>query len=242
MTRAAVLVPARDEEEALPGLIEALPPRRVERVLVVDNGSRDGTARAARAAGAEVVTEPSPGYGRACRRGLEALAALDRPPGLVAIVDADDPAAARRLGRVLEPLAADRADLVRGRRVPAGAEEGVPRHAALGNAAVAAVLRGLWTAPVRDVGPFRAARLDALRSLALDDPAYGWNVQMDVRALRAGWRLEEVDVPHRRRRTGRSKISGTVRGSIRAAAGMLGALAREALAPPGGPSPLRGGG
>lgn len=235
MTRAAVLVPARDEEEALPGLLEALPAGRVERVLVVDNGSRDATARAARAAGADVVAEPAGGYGRACRRGLEVLAGLDRPPEIVAIVDADDPAAARRLGRLLEPLARGRADLVRGRRRPVGPGERVPLHAALGNVAVSALLRGLWAAPVRDVGPFRAARLEAFRSLALDDPDYGWNVQMDVRALRAGWRLVEVPVPHRRRRAGRSKISGTALGSLRAAAGMLGALAREALAPPGGP-------
>lgn len=233
--RAAVLVPARDEEEALPGLMAALPPDRVERVLVVDNGSRDGTARVARDAGAEVVAEPEGGYGRACRRGLEALAALGRPPELVAVVDADDPAAARRLGRLLEPLVRGRADLVRGRRLPASPGEGVPLHAALGNRIVSAALRGLWAAPVRDVGPFRAARLADLRSLGLDDPDYGWNVQMDVRALRAGWRLAEVPVPHRRRRAGRSKISGTVPGSLRAAAGMLEALAREALAPPGGP-------
>lgn len=232
--RAAVLVPARDEEEALPRLLEALPGDRVERVLVVDNGSRDATARVARAGGAEVATEPEGGYGRACRRGLDVLAELERPPELVAVVDADAPAAARRLGRLLEPLVRGRADLVRGRRRPTEAGERVPLHAALGNAAVSAVLRGLWAAPVRDVGPFRAARLEGLLALELDDPDYGWNVQMDVRALRAGWRLVEVDVPHRRRRAGRSKISGTALGSLGAGAGMLGSLAREALAGPGG--------
>lgn len=234
--RAAVLIPARDEEEALPRLLEALPGERVDRVLVVDNGSRDATARVAREGGAEVVAEPAGGYGMACRRGLDVLAGLDRPPELVAVVDADDPAAARRLGRLLEPLARGRADLVRGRRRPAAAGERVPLHAALGNAAVSVALRGLWAAPVRDVGPFRAARLEGLLALGLDDPDYGWNVQMDVRALRAGWRLVEVDVPHRRRRAGRSKISGTVLGSLRAGAGMLGTLARESLAGPAGPA------
>lgn len=229
-----MLIPARDEEEALPELLEALPSSQTARVLVVDNGSRDATADVARAGGAEVVAEPSGGYGRACRRGLETLAAGRRPPELVAILDADDPPAARRLGRLLEPLARDRAELVRGRRRPASADEGVPVHAAVGNAVISAALRGLWAAPVHDVGPFRAARLEALLSLGLDDPDFGWNVQMDVRALRAGWRVVEVPVPHRRRRAGRSKISGTVLGSLRAGLGMLGALAREALARPAG--------
>jgi len=234
MTGAAVVVPARDEEATLPDLLTALPSSAVDRVLVVDNGSRDDTARVAREGGARVVNEPAGGYGRACRRGLRALAASDRPPALVAVLDADDPPAARRLERLLEPLVRDRADLVRGRRRPTAEGRGVPAHAALGNAAVAAAFRGLWAAPVRDVGPARAARLDGLLALGLDDPDFGWNVQMDVRALRAGWRLLEVPLPHRGRRAGRSKISGTAVGSVRAAAGMLAALGREALAPPGG--------
>lgn len=232
---AAVLVPARNEEEALPGLFAALDRTLVDRVLVVDNGSRDDTAAAARTAGAEVAREPVAGYGRACLTGLEALAASGDPPELVAILDADDPAAASCLVRLLEPLVEDRAELVRGRRTPAGRGEGVPVHAAVGNAAVSAALRGLWAAPVRDVGPARAAPLEGLLSLGLDDPDFGWNVQMDVRALRRGWRLLEVPVPHRRRRVGRSKISGTAVGSVRAGMGMLGALAREAMAPPDRP-------
>lgn len=238
MTRTAVLVPARDEEEALPDLLAALDSRIVDRVLVVDNGSRDATAEVARAGGAVVVDEPTGGYGRACRRGLAALAAAEPPPELVAVLDADDPSAARCLERLLAPIVRDRAELVRGRRRPTSGGRGVPPHAALGNAVVAAVLRGLWAAPVRDVGPARAARLEALVTLGLDDPDFGWNVQMDVRALRAGWRVLEVPVPHLGRRAGRSKISGTALGSLRAAAGMLGALARETLAP--GEAPGRG--
>lgn len=235
---AAVLVPARDEERTLPALFGALDRTRVEGVLVVDNGSRDDTAGVARAAGARVVGEPAGGYGRACRTGLEALAASADPPELVAILDADDPEAARRLERLLEPLARGRADLVTGLRRGPGGRRAVPLHAAAGNALVAAILRGLYAAPVRDLGPFRAASLEGLLSLGLDDPDFGWNVQMEVRALRRGWRVREVPVLHRRRRTGRSKISGTALGSLRAGLGMVGALVRETLAPPGGP-PVR---
>lgn len=234
--RLAVLVPARDEEEALPELLAAVREARPGTpVLVVDNGSRDGTGRVAREEGAEVTVEPEPGYGRACQRGLAVLAARNPPADVVAFLDADDPTAAFRLPALAAPLASDRADLVLGRRVRAG-ERGVHGHAAVGNALVAASLRGLYGSPARDVGPFRAARLSGLLELDLDDPDFGWNVQMEVRALRAGWRVREVPVPFRRRRAGRSKISGSVGGSARAARGMLLTLAREAIRPPGAPS------
>ena len=109
----------------------------------------------------------------------------------------------------------------------------MPAHAALGNRLVAGALRGLYASPARDVGPFRAARLQGLLELGLDDPDFGWNVQMEVRAFRAGWRIREVPVPFRRRRVGRSKISGRLIGSARAARGMLRTLAAEAIRPPG---------
>lgn len=226
------LVPARNEEESLPRLLDALEREApgVER-LVVDNGSSDGTAGAARRGGARVVREPEPGYGRACRRGLEELWARADPPEVVVFVDADDLEAPAQLHRLASPVLAGEAEMVRGRRV-SGEAPGVRPHAALGNAAVSLLLRGLYAAPVRDMGPFRAVRLAALRALDPDDPAYGWYVQMDVRALRAGWRVEEVPVTFRRRRAGRSKISGSLRGSMGAARGLLSALARELLAPP----------
>lgn len=231
--RLAVLVPARDEEEALPALLAAVGEARPGTpVLVVDNGSDDATARVAREGGAAVVAEPTPGYGRACQRGLAELAARTPPPDAVAFLDADDPAAAACLPELAAPLARDRADLVLGRR-RAAAGPGVHGHAALGNALAAGALRGLYASPARDVGPFRAARLDGLAALGLDDPAYGWNVQMEVRALRAGWRVREVEVPFRRRSVGRSKISGSVAGSARAARGMVGTLLREVLRPEG---------
>lgn len=227
------LVPARNEEECLPGLLAALRREAPEvGMLVVDNGSEDATARIARRGGARVVREPEPGYGRACRRGLDALAGRSSPPEVVVFVDADDLEAPAQVRRLAAPVLAGEVEMVRGRR-RSGDAPGVHLHAALGNAAVALLLRGLYAAPVRDMGPFRAVRLAALRALELDDPAYGWYVQMDLRALRAGWRVEEVPVAFRRRRAGRSKISGSLVGSLRAARGLLAALARELVRPSG---------
>ena len=226
--RLAVLIPARDEAEALPQLFGALRVPEGSRVVVVDNGSSDETAATARRLGATVVPEPAAGYGRACTAGLRALDELTAPPELVVVLDADDPEAAARVEWLVEPLAAGRADLVLGRR-RAGDAAGVWPHAAAGNAAVSWLFRGLYAVPAFDLGPFRAARLEALLGLGLDEPAYGWNVQMELRALREGWRIEERTVPFRRRTTGRSKISGSAVGSVRAAHGLLRGLWREAL-------------
>ena len=233
--RTAALVPARDEEESLPELLEGLARAGLGSVLVVDNGSSDGTAAAARAGGAEVVREPRAGYGRACQAGLAALAARPEPPRWVVFVDADDGLAPRQVPRLLAPLASGRAELVIGaRRAAAGDGPGrppVPLHARLGNRLVAAVLRGVYGAAATDPGPFRAAPLAGLVDLALDDPDYGWNVQMEVRALRAGWRVSEVPVAFRGRTAGRSTISGSVRGSARAGVRMLATLAAEMAGP-----------
>lgn len=230
--RVAVLIPARDEEESLPGLLETLReggagPGRPAGVLVVDNGSRDRTAEVARAAGARVVAEPSPGYGRACQRGLAELADASAPPDVVVFLDADDSLAARQLDRLVKPLARGEAELVTGRRV--GPEEGVPGHAKLGNAAAAAVLRGVYGVPVTELGPFRAARFRPLLRLGLDHPDFGWNVQMEVRAAKAGYRVVEVPVLHRPRRRGTSKISHTLPGSVGAARGIVATLLREVI-------------
>lgn len=228
--RVAVLIPARNEERSLPPLLELLGRHGPEaEVLVVDNGSRDRTAEVARAHGARVVREPVAGYGRACQRGLAELAGRGRPPETVVFLDADDRLAARQMERLLRPLREGEAELVTGRRVASG--PGVPPHAAAGNAAVALLLRGLYGAAIRDMGPFRAARLSFLLGLDLDDPAYGWNVQMTVRTLRAGGRVREVPVAYRPRQVGKSKISRSFRGSLAASRGLLSALARELLRP-----------
>lgn len=230
------LVPARNEARSLPTLLSALDRGAVEAVLVVDNGSDDATARVAREAGAAVVREPRAGYGLACQRGLRALAGWSPRPAVVLFLDADDAEGARGARRVLEPLTSGPADFVMGARRPAGA---VRAHARWGNRLVSLMLRGVYGWRGRDLGPLRAVRLDALLPLGLDDPDFGWNVQMQVRALRAGLRIREVPVAFRERSRGTSKISGSPTASIRAGMAMLATLGRELVGR--GPQPEPGG-
>ncbi|ASW53903.1 glycosyltransferase family 2 protein [Plantactinospora sp. KBS50] len=211
-----VVLPCLDEAAALPGVLSALPPGY--RAIVVDNGSTDGSPEVARRYGARVVHEPRRGYGAAVHRGLLAATA-----DLVCVLDADgslDPAA---LPALAAPVRDGAADLVVGRRVPVAAGAW-PWHARLGNAAIAALLRRRGV-PVRDIGPVRVARRAALLDLGVTDRAFGYPLELLLRAGRAGWRIRELDVRYARRAAGtRSKVSGSVRGTLRAARDMAGVL------------------
>ncbi|MGI5127917.1 glycosyltransferase family 2 protein [Pseudonocardia sp. CA-107938] len=205
-----IVLPCLDEAEALPTVLAELPAGWP--VLVVDNGSRDATAAVAAAHGARVVHEPRRGYGAAVHAGLLAARAE-----LVAVLDGDgslDPA-------VLAPLVAaveGGADLAVGRRVPVG--RGVwPWHARVGNAVIAALLRRRGVA-VHDIAPVRVARRRALLDLGVADRGFGYPLELLLRAGAAGWRLHEIDVAYRPRAGGRSKVSGSVRGTVRAATAM----------------------
>lgn len=232
MQGVAVLIPARNEAACLPDLLERLAAAGLDRVIVVDNGSTDDTARLAAELGAAVVHEPVPGYGRACQAGIRELAGRRRPPEIVVFVDADDSLAPPQIERLVAPIARGEADLVVGERRPGPGVRGVRWHARLGNALVTGLLRLIYGGGVRDLGPFRAVRFFCLRHLELDDPDYGWYVQMQVRAIRGGCRVVGLPVEFRARTAGSSKVSGSVRASVLAGIKILKTLAEEVAGSP----------
>jgi glycosyltransferase involved in cell wall biosynthesis len=212
-TRAAIVIPARNEEAAIGLVLDEIPRDRVSSVIVVDNGSTDRTADVARARGAVVVEEPTPGYGAAC---LAGIARTDASVDIIVILDADHSDYPADLPRLLGPIAAGEADFVIGSRVLGAAEPGaLPWNQRWGNWLACRLLHILYGVRFTDMGPFRAIRRDALLALGMRDRTFGWNAEMQARALIAGLRIREVPVRYRRR-TGRSKISGTVRGTLRA--------------------------
>jgi glycosyltransferase involved in cell wall biosynthesis len=211
-----VVLPVLDEAGALPWVLTRVP--RGYRAIVVDNGSTDGSADIARAAGALVVDEPRRGFGAACAAGL---AAAEAP--VVAFCDADaslDPGA---LPAVVAPVVASEADLVLGARRPV-TWRATPPHVRGANWYLARRLRRATGAPLSDLGPMRAARRVGLVDLGLTDRRFGWPLEMVLRAGHAGWRIVEVPVDYRPR-VGRSKVTGTVRGTARAVVDMRRVLA-----------------
>lgn len=218
--KVAVIIPARDEEVPLPGVIAEIPPEVANLVIVVDNGSADRTAEVAGAAGAIVISEPRAGYGYACAAGV--LAAGERKADALVFLDADGSFDPAQIPDLLAPLEEERADLVLGSRPAGGMEPGaMPPHARFGNWLVARLMRGLYGLQVRDLGPYRAIRADLLAGLAMQEMTFGWPTEMMVKAARHGARVVEVPVRYRVRRGGRSKVSGTVRGSLLATQAIL---------------------
>jgi glycosyltransferase involved in cell wall biosynthesis len=210
-----IILPCLDEADALPVVLAALPAGWP--VLVVDNGSTDGTAEVARSLGARVVSEPRRGYGAAVHAGLEAARSE-----LVAVLDGDGSMDAGVLPAMAAAVAAGDTDLAVGRRVPEG--RGVwPWHARAGNVVIAALLRHRGV-PVHDIGPVRVARRAALLELGVADRAFGYPLELLLRAGAAGWRISEFPVAYRARVGGRSKVSGSVRGTLRATRDMAGLL------------------
>lgn len=233
--RTALVIPARDEDASV-GTVVGSVRQAVDLVVVVDNGSRDRTADVARAAGAVVVSEPRAGYGRACLAGLAYLARQPTPPDAVVFLDADQSDDPADLDAVLAPVRTGSADLVIGSRVLGQRAGRVERGALLpqarwGNALACALLRLRWGARFTDLGPFRAIRWRSLQTLGMRDQTFGWTVEMQVRAARAGLRCVEVPVGYRRR-VGRSKITGTVNGTLRAGAKILWTVGVHALRGP----------
>lgn len=210
-----IVLPCLDEADALPRVLERMPADWP--VIVVDNGSTDGTAAVARAHGARVVVEPRRGYGAAVHAGLEAATGE-----LVAFLDGDGSLDPDALPAMAGTVASGRADIAVGRRVPDTA--GVwPWHARAANTVIAGMLRGRGI-PVHDIAPIRVARREALLGLGIEDRAFGYPLELLLRAGRAGWRFDEVPVAYSRRAGGRSKVSGSVAGTVRAGRAMIGLL------------------
>ncbi len=227
-----VVIPALDEESTIGAVVRGLPRDRVAAIVVVDNGSRDHTAEVAREAGAVVVSETERGYGAACLAGL-AWCRREGPPRLVAFVDADgsdEPGDLTRLWAALDDPQDDDdlADLVIGARREAESGALLPAQR-FGNLLATTLLRLQTGVRFSDLGPFRAIRWEALERLAMSDRNYGWTVEMQLKAARAGLRCREIPVAYRKRRGGRSKVAGTLRGTFGAGHKILSTLARHAL-------------
>lgn len=222
--RVTAIIPALDEEGAIGETVAGLDRALVHEIIVVDNGSQDRTAEQAAAAGARVVFEPRRGYGNACLAGVRAA----ENPAVIVFLDGDGSDVPEDLPRVLEPIQRGTADFVLGSRLQGRRERGsLSAHQLWGNRVVLVLLRWLYGVRLTDFGPFRAIRADALGRLGMSHPTYGWPIEMVVKAAKHGLRIAEVPVNYRRR-IGRSKVAGTVRGSLLAGYHLIATVVRYA--------------
>lgn len=221
--RVAVVIPVFNERESLPRVVGDLPRDAVSEIVVVDNGSTDGTDLVARGLPVRLVREGRKGYGSACLAGVAALAA--RPPEVLVFLDGDYSDHPEELPLLLGGIARG-ADLVIGSRILGAREPGaLLPQARAGNALACLLIRLLYSHRYTDLGPFRAIRWNAYARLGMRDPTFGWTCEMQVKALRHGLRVDEVPVSYRRR-LGVSKITGTVSGTVRAGIKILWTIAK----------------
>ena len=225
--RIAVLIPVFNERASLPLVVAAIPRELADEIVVVDNGSTDGTPAIARGLPVRLVREDRRGYGSACLAGVEAL--VPRPPDVLVFLDGDFSDHPEELPRLLRAIDAG-ADLVIGSRTLGEREPGaLLPQARFGNALACQLIRLLTGHRYTDLGPFRAIRWNAYRLLEMADTNFGWTCEMQVKALRKGLRVAEVPVSYRRR-VGISKITGKVAGTLRAGGKILWTIARYGLA------------
>jgi glycosyltransferase involved in cell wall biosynthesis len=224
--RVTILIPALNEAGNIGRLVGEIPcaPPSME-IIVIDNGSTDSTASEASVAGARVISEPRRGYGFACNAGVQAATSADT----LVFLDGDGSFDPGEMPRLLAPLANGQADLVLGSRIRGGIEPGaMPPHQLFGNRLVSAVMRWLYGLALTDLGPYRAVRCDLLQSLNMREMTFGWPTEMMVKAARRQARIIEVPVTYRKRWSGQSKVSGTVRGTVLAAYYIIGTTLRYA--------------
>ena len=226
--RVSVVIPTHNEAQSIGLVLADLPAAMVTEVLVVDSNSTDGTPEIAAKLGARVLPEPRRGYGRACLTGLAAA----NTPDIVVFLDGDYSDRPEELPLLLAPILEGRADITLGSRLGKQSRRGaMPWHAAFGNHLAAFLIRHLYGVNITDLGPFRAGRADALRQLGLEETTYGWAVEIILKGAPAGFRIVEVPVSYYPR-IGKSKISGTLRGTIGAAWFILSLIARYSFRRP----------
>lgn len=225
--RISVIIPALNEEEPIAAVVrQCLTTGLPDEIIVVDNGSSDRTGECARAAGAKVVAEPTPGYGRACAAGISALS---RECQIVVFLDGDGSDCPELMEQLVQPIAEEKQDFVIGSRTRGEREPGSMNFQQIFAGRVAGVLlRILYGVRYTDMCPFRAIRRDALERLGMKEETYGWNLEMQMRAARSGLRILEVPVSHRCRTGGESKVSGTLRGTLVAGIRIIATLFRVA--------------
>jgi glycosyltransferase involved in cell wall biosynthesis len=211
--RVSVIIPTHNEAQAIGHVLADLPADQVTEVIVVDSNSNDGTPEIAASMGARVVREPRRGYGRACLTGLAAT----NSPDIVVFLDGDYSDRPSELPILLEPIIQGDADITVGARLrQQRIRAALPWHQAFGNRLAAGLIRLLYRLAITDLGPFRAGRADVLRALALEEATYGWAVEMILKGAINGFRVVEVPLSYYPR-IGKSKIGGTLKGTVGAA-------------------------
>lgn len=227
-----VLIPAWNEEKALPFVLADIPKAWVRQVIVCDNGSTDGTVGVAKAAGAIVVSQPERGYGNACLAGIRYLQELpaSEQPEIVVFLDGDYSDYPDELPKVAGPILNDEKDLVIGSRMLGDMAPGamtVPQR--FGNWLAPLLIRWFYGYRFSDLGPFRAIRWDKLLALDMRDRNFGWTVEMQVKAAKHKLNCIEVPVRYRKRAAGHSKVSGTIRGTVLAGWKIIGTILKELI-------------
>lgn len=219
-----VVIPAQNEADAIARVIGDIP-AWVDRIVVADNGSSDDTVAIAESCGAIIAREPRSGYGAACLKGIAAVGDMD----VIVFLDGDYSDHPEQMERLVDPVVSGEADLVIGSRVTGNADPGsltVPQR--FGNRLACFLMRHIWGSRFTDLGPFRAIRRSALEVIGMEDRAFGWTVEMQIKAIEHGLKTHEVPVDYRPR-IGVSKVSGTVRGTVLAGTTILRIIGMSAL-------------
>jgi glycosyltransferase involved in cell wall biosynthesis len=226
MGKVALIIPVLNEGETIAAVIRAVPREVVDVVIVVDGGSTDVTVDRARQAGAMVMIEPRSGYGAACLAGIRSAPA---DCGILAFIDGDGSDDPHEISRLVEPIRSGAQDFVIGSRARGTREPGsMGVHQLLAGHLAGLIIRALYGVRFTDMCPLRAIRREAFRQLDMQEHTYGWNVEMQMRAARAGLRILELPVRHRNRAGGTSKVTGSARGTIKASWQLTAAMFRIA--------------